>query len=135
MRRLEILLAVVAVAAVLAAPSLAGAQTLGLVAYWPLSETSGATAYDATGNGHNATVVATDLAGDTDPPTPGAPGLFGYAWQFYGTETNVSTLEVDNTTGLVGDQGSLDLSFNVWLKIPFASSDPNMQPRPFEIEQ
>ena len=69
MRKHDILLAVVAMAAVLAAPSLASAQTLGLVAYWPLNETSGTTAYDASGNGHNATPVTADGADNCVPPT------------------------------------------------------------------
>jgi hypothetical protein len=107
-----------------------------LVAYWPLNETSGTTAYDATGTGHDADAVTNSSPWgiNPQPPTPGNAGPFGNgAWQFYGDPTNTSALACSTMTGLVGDQG-LDFTLNAWVN-PTASAAANWQPRLFQTEQ
>lgn len=79
-----------------------------LVGWWPLTEDSGSTAYDYSGNGHDATIAGATL---------GVPGLLGgTAISFDGTDDSMTIL----------DAASLDLSLSftigAWTNTPASYS-------------
>ena len=80
MKYVAVIVGVVALAALGGRPAVAQNVHDGLVAYWPLNESNGDTAADASGNGHDGTLLG-------DPAWGG--GLFGGALEFDGVEDEV----------------------------------------------
>lgn len=83
-----------------------------LIALWPLSELSGTTAFDQSGNGRNAAYVNSPTLGQTGIGDGGTAPLFVPA-----SNTYVNTYSVSMANAFNGQEGT----FAIWFKVRAAS--------------